>query len=68
MVVADAAGESKVVYLVSVASTEVIENKVAEGNRYVFRTAYNTTYWGVLAGEFLNLANPTNITSLAMTR
>ncbi len=58
MVVADAAGESKVVYLVSVASTGVVEKKVVEGNRYVFRTAYNTTYWGVLAGEFLKLANP----------
>lgn len=58
MVVADAAGESKVVYLVSVASTEAIEKKVAEGNNYVFRVAYNTTYWGALAGEFLKLAKP----------
>ncbi|WP_287795025.1 ABC transporter substrate-binding protein, partial [Archaeoglobus sp.] len=58
MVVADAAGENKVVYLVSVASTGVIEKKVTEGNRYVFRTAYNTTYWGVLAAEFLSLAKP----------
>jgi branched-chain amino acid transport system substrate-binding protein len=58
MVVADAAGENKVVYLVSVASTGVIEKKVTEGNRYVFRTAYNTTYWGVLAAEFLSLSKP----------
>lgn len=58
MVVADAAGDSKVVYLVSVASTGAIEKKVAEGNRYVFRVAYNTTYWGVLAAEFLKLSQP----------
>ncbi len=58
MVAADAAGESKVVYIVSVASTGVIERKVAEGNKYVFRISYNTTYWGVLAAEFLNLAKP----------
>ncbi|WP_290595805.1 MULTISPECIES: ABC transporter substrate-binding protein [unclassified Archaeoglobus] len=58
MVVADAAGDSKVVYLVSVASTGAIEKKVAEGNRYVFRVAYNTTYWGVLAAEFLRLSQP----------
>uniref|UniRef100_A0A7C3RCD8 Branched-chain amino acid ABC transporter substrate-binding protein n=1 Tax=Archaeoglobus fulgidus TaxID=2234 RepID=A0A7C3RCD8_ARCFL len=58
IVAADAAGESRVVYLVSVASTEAVEKKVADGNNYVFRVAYNTTYWGVLAGEFLKLANP----------
>lgn len=58
MVAADAAGESGTVYLVSVASTNVIEKKVAEGNKYVFRISYNTTYWGVLASEFLNLAKP----------
>ncbi len=58
MVAADAAGENKVVYLVSVASTGVIEKKVAEGNSYVFRISYNTTYWGVVAAEFLKLAEP----------
>ncbi len=54
---ADAAFETKTPYMVSVASTGLIEKKVAEGNRYVFRTAYNTTYWGKLASEFLRLSN-----------
>lgn len=58
MVVADAAKESRIPYIVSVASTGVIEKKVAEGNQYVFRVSYNTTYWGVLAAEFLKLAKP----------
>ncbi len=54
---ADAALETKTPYIVSVASTGLIEKKVAEGNIYVFRTAYNTTYWGKLASEFLSLSN-----------
>ncbi|MBE8540333.1 ABC transporter substrate-binding protein [Geoglobus acetivorans] len=58
MVAADAAGENRIVYIVSVASTGIIEKKVAEGNSNVFRVAYNTTYWGVLASEFLKLTKP----------
>ncbi len=58
MVAADSAGENKIVYIVSVASTGVIEKKVSAGNKYVFRVSYNTSYWGVLAAEFLNLAKP----------
>lgn len=53
---ADAALETKTPYIVSVASTGLIEKKVAEGNSYVFRNAYNTTYWGKLASEFLSLS------------
>jgi branched-chain amino acid transport system substrate-binding protein len=54
---ADAALETKTPYIISVASTGLIEKKVSEGNVYVFRNAYNTTYWGKLASEFLSLSN-----------
>ena len=53
---ADAAKETKTIYIVSVGSAGIIEKKVAEGNIYVFRNAYNTTYWGILASEFLKLS------------
>ncbi|AGK60262.1 amino acid/amide ABC transporter substrate-binding protein, HAAT family [Archaeoglobus sulfaticallidus PM70-1] len=53
---ADTAMETKTPYIVSVASAGIIEQKVNEGNRYVFRNAYNTTYWGELAVEFLKLS------------
>ena len=53
---ADAANQTKVVYIASVASTRQLEQKVEEGNKYVFRNAYNTTYWGVLAAEFLEIS------------
>ncbi len=56
LAVADSARELKVVYLASVASAD-LESKVKEGNRFVFRNAYNTTYWGVLATEFLQITN-----------
>ncbi len=55
---ADAAKETKTLYIATVASTKQLEKKVAEGNKYVFRVSYNSTYWGVLAAEFLNLAKP----------
>ncbi len=55
IVAADAAKDAGIVYLASVASTMALEKKVAEGNRYVFRNSYNTTYWGVLAAEFLKI-------------
>lgn len=54
---ADAANQTKVVYIASVASTGQLEQKVKDGNKYVFRNAYNTTYWGVLAAEFLKISN-----------
>ncbi|MCS7119206.1 MAG: ABC transporter substrate-binding protein [Archaeoglobaceae archaeon] len=56
LVVADTANELKVVYIASVASAD-LESKIREGNRYVFRNAYNTSYWGVLAAEFLRITN-----------
>lgn len=57
---ADAAMETKIPFIATVASTMQLEEKVAEGNRFVFRIAYNSTYWGELAREFLILANPEN--------
>ncbi|RLI79528.1 branched-chain amino acid ABC transporter substrate-binding protein [Archaeoglobales archaeon] len=54
---ADAASQTKVVYIASVASTGQLEQKVKDGNKYVFRNAYNTTYWGVLAAKFLKISN-----------
>lgn len=54
--VADSAKELKIVYMASVASAD-LESKVKEGNRFVFRNAYNTSYWGVLAAEFLKTIN-----------
>ena len=56
LIAADTAKELKLVYIASVASAD-LEGKVKEGNRYVFRNAYNTTYWGVLATEFLEISN-----------
>lgn len=53
---ADSAKELKKVYVASVASAD-IESKVREGNKFVFRNAYNTSYWGVLAVEFLEMTN-----------
>ena len=53
---ADAAKQTGTIYIVSVASAGVIEKKVEEGNPYVFRVSYNTTYWGDLAAEFLKLS------------
>jgi branched-chain amino acid transport system substrate-binding protein len=55
---ADAAKETGVPYIATVASTILLEKKVEEGNKYVFRNSYNSTYWGVLAAEFLNIAKP----------
>ena len=55
---ADAAKETKTVYIATVASTRQLEKKVLEGNRFVFRISYNSTYWGVLAAKFLNIAKP----------
>lgn len=60
IIAADAAKENRIPYIVTVGSADEIEKKVAEGNRYVFRVSYNTTYWGVLAAEFLKLAKPEN--------
>lgn len=54
MAVADSAKDLKTVYIASVASAD-LEGKVKEGNRFVFRNAYNTTYWGILTVEFLNI-------------
>lgn len=54
MMAADIANESKVVFMASVASAD-LEGKVKGGNRYVFRNAYNTSYWGILAVEFLEI-------------
>ncbi len=56
VVCAQAAKETGKIYIASVASTSQLEKAVKEGNKYVFRNAYNTTYWGVLAGEFLELS------------
>lgn len=56
MACADAASQTKVVYIASVASTGQLEQRVKEGNKYVFRNAYNTTYWGVLAAKFLKIS------------
>lgn len=56
VVCAEAARETGKIYMVSVASTGQIEKMVEEGNRYVFRNSYNTTYWGYLAGEFLRIS------------
>jgi branched-chain amino acid transport system substrate-binding protein len=53
---ADAAKETETIYIVSVGSAGIIEKMVADGNVYVFRNAYNTTYWGILASEFLKLS------------
>ncbi len=55
---ADAAKETGVVYIASVASTKQLEQKVQGGNKFVFRVSYNSTYWGVLAAEFISLAKP----------
>jgi branched-chain amino acid transport system substrate-binding protein len=52
MTAADIANESKVVFVASVASAD-LESKVKTGNKYIFRNAYNTSYWGILAVEFL---------------
>jgi branched-chain amino acid transport system substrate-binding protein len=54
---AETAKETKTIYIVSVASSDLIEKKVAGGNRWVFRNAYNTSYWGELAYEFLRLSD-----------
>ncbi|MEM0089495.1 MAG: ABC transporter substrate-binding protein [Archaeoglobaceae archaeon] len=56
LAVADSAMELKKVYIASVASAD-LESKVKAGNRFVFRNAYNTSYWGVLAVEFLEIMN-----------
>ncbi|WP_456477992.1 ABC transporter substrate-binding protein [Geoglobus ahangari] len=56
VVCAEAAKETGKIYIVSVASTGQIERMVEDGNRYVFRNSYNTTYWGYLAGEFLSIS------------
>lgn len=56
LAVADSAEELKIVYIASVASAD-LESKVKGGNRFVFRNAYNTTYWGILALEFLKITN-----------
>ena len=53
---AKVAGELKVVYIATVASTEQLEKMVEGGNRYVFRNAYNTSYWGELATIFLEIS------------
>lgn len=57
LAVADSAKELKTVYMASVASADLLESKVKEGNKFVFRNAYNTSYWGVLATEFLEITN-----------
>ena len=56
VVCAEAAKETGKIYIASVASTTQLEKAVRDGNRYVFRNAYNTTYWGTLAGEFLRIS------------
>uniref|UniRef100_A0A7C3UIL6 Branched-chain amino acid ABC transporter substrate-binding protein n=1 Tax=Geoglobus ahangari TaxID=113653 RepID=A0A7C3UIL6_9EURY len=56
VVCAEAAKENKKVFIASVASAEQLEKMVSEGNKYVFRNAYNTSYWGLLAAEFLRLS------------
>jgi len=56
VVCAKTAEEMKKVYIASVASTLQLEKMVEEGNRYVFRNSYNTTYWGILTGEFLKIS------------
>ncbi len=56
VVCAEAAKETGKIYIASVASTSQLEKAVRDDNRFAFRNAYNTTYWGVLAGEFLELS------------
>ena len=56
VVCAEAAKETKKIYIASVASTDQLEKMVAEGNKYVFRNSYNTSYWGKLAAEFLKIS------------
>jgi len=60
LAIADSARDTKTVYIATVGSTLALEKKIAEGNKYVFRNAYNTTYWGILAAEFLNISKPEN--------
>jgi branched-chain amino acid transport system substrate-binding protein len=59
MAVTDLANQTRVVFMASVASAD-LEGKVRSGNKYVFRNAYNTSYWGVLAAEFLRATNAKN--------
>lgn len=54
--VAKAAEEAGVVYIASVASTPQLEEMVRQGSIHIFRNAYNTTYWGILAAEFLKVS------------
>ncbi len=56
VVCAEAARETGKIYIASVASTSQLEKAVKDGNIYVFRNAYNTTYWGILAGKFLEIS------------
>ncbi len=60
LAVTDSAKETKTIYIATVGSTLALEKKISEGNKYVFRNAYNTTYWGILAAELLKLAKPTS--------
>ncbi len=53
---AKVAGEAKIVYIATVASSEQLEKMVENGNKYVFRNAYNTSYWGELATTFLKIS------------
>ena len=59
LIAADIANETKVVFIASVAAAD-LESKVKAGNKYVFRNAYNTSYWGILAAEFLKVTNASN--------
>jgi branched-chain amino acid transport system substrate-binding protein len=54
--VAKAAEEAGIVYIASVASTPQLEEMVKQGSSHIFRNAYNTTYWGILAAEFLKVS------------
>ena len=56
VVCAEAAKETKKIFIASVGSTGQLEKIVSEGNKYVFRNAYNTSYWGILAAEFLRIS------------
>jgi branched-chain amino acid transport system substrate-binding protein len=59
LIAADIANETKVIFIASVAAAD-LESKVKAGNKYVFRNAYNTSYWGILATEFLKVTNASN--------
>ncbi len=55
---AKAAQSTHIPFIATVAATKQLEKMVQSGDKYVFRISYNSTYWGVLAAKFLELAKP----------